>query len=189
MWLLDPASFGKTIRNTKLVALRKAIKLLRSVEEGDSRLNEPIRVLEEITKSYDHIIRRSPTAQIVSPKEFGNIEEKSRLYVAGCVAAVLWPTRNRFAVMVEQLERRGEKRESKAVEMQVRRFRNAPGAQPEQIVERQYLNFKLSTNWARLYPRTKDEADWSKHAVEVTQQFSAISEFESRLLQRVIQAD
>jgi hypothetical protein len=186
-WLLDPASFGKTIRNRKLEALRKAIKLLRSVQEGDFRLNEPVRMLEEVMKSYDHTIRRSPTAQIVYPMKSGNVEEKSRLYVAACVAAFLWPTRTRWTAIVEQLESRGDNRESKAVQMQVRRFEKTLGLQPRKVVEWHYVHFKMFTNQALIYRAAKDNDSWAKHATELSRRL-ALSEHESLLLQRVIES-
>ena len=155
IWLLEPEFLGKRIRNRKLEALRKAIKLLQPVQDGDSRLNEPVRILEEIVQSYDHAIYRSPIAQLTTAGMPGNVEEKSRLFVAAQVAGLLWPKASRYKAIKEQLKRRGLSKEQRAVQMQVKRFERTMGLQAQQVIAWQYMQFKLFTTQVRAHTASK----------------------------------
>jgi hypothetical protein len=186
-WLLEPALFGKPVRNTKLETLRRITRDLKSIQEGDARLSESVRNLAEVANGYDYTIRQSPIARIMTPRKSGNVEEKSRLYVAGCVAAFLWPNRNRFTVIVEQLINRGENRTLKAVQMQIRRFEKTLPLALQQIIEWHYLHFKMFKNQACILNALENKDSWSKHRKKLARHIG-ISGRESRLLQKVMES-
>jgi len=164
------------------------------------RKEERLLVSERSYRTY-----QTPLMQRRSPKNLGNIEETERLFLAALIIRNLQPKSNPFVVLTEELRRRGNHRTILAVQMRIRRFetllQKGEYFSREQIVEQQFLRFKLLmiriSPFGRrlatvLYAQTagmKKEGQllkpWSKHNLKRLHRLSQITVAEGNLLQHL----